>query len=53
VLADGEESCAKSFRNLADATVMHVEQVGVADVLGAARLVISAPALERLQEKAR
>ncbi len=52
VLADGEETCAKSFRNLANASVIHVEQVGVADVIGAARVVISEAALARLVEKA-
>jgi large subunit ribosomal protein L4 len=52
VLADGEESCARSFRNLADASVIHVEDVGVADVIGAARVVISEAALSRLVEKA-
>jgi hypothetical protein len=31
---------------------MHVEAVGVADVIGAARLVLSQPAVERLTEKA-
>jgi len=52
VLADGEETCVKSFRNLPDADVMHVEDVGVADVIGAARLVMSEAALGRLTEKA-
>jgi len=52
VLADGEETCAKSFRNLADASVIHVEGVGVADVIGAARVVVSEAALARLTEKA-
>jgi large subunit ribosomal protein L4 len=52
VLADGEESCAKSFRNLAGVSVLHVEDVGVADVLGAGRLVVSEAALGRLTEKA-
>jgi large subunit ribosomal protein L4 len=52
VLADGEEICAKSFRNLPEADVMHVESVGVADVIGAARLVLSEAALARLTEKA-
>ena len=32
---DGEENCLKSFRNLADVTVLHADQVGVADVIGA------------------
>jgi large subunit ribosomal protein L4 len=52
VLTDGEENCAKSFRNIADVSVLHVDDVGVADVVGAARLVISEAALARLTEKA-
>jgi large subunit ribosomal protein L4 len=52
VLADGEESCAKSFRNLAGVSVLHVEDVGVADVVGSGRLVVSEAALGRLTEKA-
>jgi large subunit ribosomal protein L4 len=52
VLADGEENCAKSFRNIADVSVLHVEDVGVADVVGAGRLVLSQAALDRLTERA-
>jgi large subunit ribosomal protein L4 len=52
VLTDGEESCVKSFRNLRDVSVMHADDVGVADVIGHARLVISEAALGRLTEKA-
>jgi large subunit ribosomal protein L4 len=52
VLADGEENCAKSFRNLAGVSVMHADDVGVADVVGSARLVVSEAALGRLTEKA-
>jgi large subunit ribosomal protein L4 len=52
VLTDGEESCAKSFRNLSGVTVLHAEQVGVADVVNAGRLVISEAALARVTEKA-
>jgi large subunit ribosomal protein L4 len=52
VLTDGEESCLKSFRNIADVTVLHADQVGVADVIGAGRLVLSEAALGRLVEKA-
>ena len=48
VLADGEETCGKSFRNIRDVSVLPVDDVCVADVLGAARLVVSEPALERL-----
>jgi large subunit ribosomal protein L4 len=52
LLSDGEESCAKSFRNIPEVSVAHVEQVGVVDVIGAARLVVSEAALARLTEKA-
>jgi large subunit ribosomal protein L4 len=52
VLADGEETCAKSFRNLAGVTVLHADDVGVADIVGAERLVVSEAALARLTEKA-
>jgi large subunit ribosomal protein L4 len=52
-LAEGEEACAKSFRNIAGVTVLDVDQVGVADVVGAGRLVVSEAALARLVEKAR
>ena len=53
VLSEGEESCAKSFRNISGVSVLDAEQVGVADVIGAARLVVSEAALERLAAKAR
>jgi large subunit ribosomal protein L4 len=52
VLTDGEESCVKSFRNLADVTVLHADQVGVADVIGAGRMIVSEAALARVTEKA-
>jgi large subunit ribosomal protein L4 len=52
VLADGEETCAKSFRNIAGVAVLHADDVGVADVVGSGRLVISEAALGRLTEKA-
>jgi large subunit ribosomal protein L4 len=53
VLADGEEACAKSFRNIAGVSVLGADQVGVTDVVAAARLVVSEAALERLAAKAR
>jgi large subunit ribosomal protein L4 len=52
VLADGEENCAKSFRNLAGVSVLHVDDVGIADIVGSGRLVVSEVALGRLTEKA-
>lgn len=48
VLVDGEENAALSFRNIPRVNVLHVDKVGVADVIGAARLVASETALERL-----
>jgi large subunit ribosomal protein L4 len=50
VLADGEENAVKSFRNIAAVSVLHVSQAGIADVVSAARLVVSEPALERLTQ---
>jgi large subunit ribosomal protein L4 len=52
VLADGEENCAKSFRNLAGVAVLHADDVGIADIVGSGRIVISEAALGRLSEKA-
>jgi large subunit ribosomal protein L4 len=52
VLSEGEESCARSFRNIAEVSVLRADDVGVADVVGAGRLVVSQSALERLSEKA-
>ncbi len=52
VLGEGEESCARSFRNLAEVSVLRADDVGVADLIGAGRLVVSQSALERLSEKA-
>jgi large subunit ribosomal protein L4 len=52
VLGEGEDGCARSFRNIEGVTVAEADDVGVADVMGAARLVLSGAALERLVEKA-
>ena len=52
VLAAGEDGCARSFRNIAGVSVMTADDVGVADIMGAARLVLSSGALARLTEKA-
>jgi large subunit ribosomal protein L4 len=53
VLADGEENAVLSFRNIDGVTVLHANAVGVADVIGAARLVASPTALEHLTTVAR
>ena len=52
VLATEESSAALSFRNLARVGVLSADSVGVTDVLGAASLVLSEPALEALTRRA-
>jgi large subunit ribosomal protein L4 len=49
---EGEENAVKSFRNLADVTILPADDVGIADVIGAARLVVSPTALEQLTQLA-
>ena len=51
VLAPEEGGAAKSFRNIPRVEVAEVSAVGVADVIGAASLVLSEKALEKLQER--
>ena len=51
VLAGEETGAVKSFRNIPRVTVVEVGAVGVADVIGAASLVISEAALAKLQER--
>jgi len=48
VLVDGEEPAALSFRNLPKVRVLRARDVGVADVIGAARLAASPQAFEEL-----
>jgi len=52
VSADGEASCGKSFRNIKGVDVLGVDQVGIADLIGAARLVLTPNALDQLQRRA-
>jgi large subunit ribosomal protein L4 len=52
-LSDNELDAAKSFRNLARVNVRHVEDIGVADLVGAATLVLSQAALDNLTARAR
>jgi|1186.fasta_scaffold269768_2 large subunit ribosomal protein L4 len=49
---EGEEAAAKSFRNLAGVSVLPAHAVGVADVVGAATLVVSRDALDSLIDRA-
>jgi len=51
VLAPEEIGAAKSFRNIERVEVAEVSALGVADVIGAASLVISEGALAKLQER--
>jgi large subunit ribosomal protein L4 len=51
VLAPEEGGAAKSFRNIARVQVAEVSAIGVADVIGAASLVVSEGALAKLQER--
>jgi large subunit ribosomal protein L4 len=52
VLSDGEAAAGKSFRNLARVEVMPVSDAGVADVIGAASLLVSQAALPELVARA-
>jgi len=45
---EGEENCAKSFRNIRGVSVLPADDVGVADIVGAARLVLSQAAIEHI-----
>jgi large subunit ribosomal protein L4 len=51
VLEAEETGAVKSFRNLARVLVAEVGAIGVADVIGAASLVVSERALEKLRER--
>lgn len=51
VLAPEEGGAAKSFRNIAGVEVAEVGAIGAADVIGAASLVVSESALEKLRER--
>jgi large subunit ribosomal protein L4 len=51
VLLDPEEdSCARSFRNIDRVSVLSASEAGVVDVIGAASVVVSSAALERLTQ---
>ncbi len=52
VLSENEASAGLSFRNLRNVEVMPVEDMGVADVIGAATLLVSETALEQLVARA-
>jgi len=49
---ENEDNAVRSFRNIRDVSVLPVDQLGVADVIGAERLVLSQGALEELTKRA-
>ena len=49
---EDEENAIKSFRNIREVSVLPADSVGVADVIGAERLVLSPAALEELTRRA-
>jgi large subunit ribosomal protein L4 len=53
VLTDDEVAAGKSFRNLAHAEAMPEQDVGVADIVGAASLLVSEAALGALTARAK
>jgi large subunit ribosomal protein L4 len=52
LLTDSEAAAGKSFRNLAHANAMPVEDAGVADIVGAASLLVSESAMQLLVARA-
>jgi large subunit ribosomal protein L4 len=52
VLTESEANAGKSFRNLAHAHALPVEDAGVADLVGAASLLVSQAAMESLVARA-
>jgi large subunit ribosomal protein L4 len=52
ILADEEAAAGKSFRNLPRAQAMPVQDAGVADIVGAASLLVSEAALPALLARA-
>jgi large subunit ribosomal protein L4 len=50
VVGGDEAGCAKSFRNIARVVVLPAPSVGVADIVGAATLVLSEAAIEELAD---
>jgi large subunit ribosomal protein L4 len=49
VVSDDDANLAKSFRNIQGVAVRSADNVGVADVIGAARLIVTPAALEHLR----
>jgi large subunit ribosomal protein L4 len=52
VVGQEDANCALSFRNIKGVTVLPCDNVGVADVIGAARLILTPTALEHVTKVA-
>ena len=50
MVGSDEAGCAKSFRNISRVVVLPARSVGVADVIGAATMVVSEAALDELAQ---
>jgi large subunit ribosomal protein L4 len=50
LLGAEEDACARSFRNIENVSVLAATEAGVADVVGAASVVVSSAALEGLAQ---
>jgi large subunit ribosomal protein L4 len=48
VVSDDDANCAKSFRNIHGVSVHPADNVGVVDLIGASRLIVTPSALEHL-----
>jgi large subunit ribosomal protein L4 len=48
VVGSDDATCAKSFRNIKGVSVRSADNIGVADVIGAARLILTPTALEHI-----
>ena len=51
VVGADDANCAKSFRNIKGVLVHPADNVGVVDVIGAASLIVSEAALEKIKER--
>jgi large subunit ribosomal protein L4 len=50
LVGEEEAACAKSFRNLTKVVVLPARSAGVADVIGAATLIVSEAAIDELAD---
>jgi len=53
ILTEGQETVARSFRNLPRVAIRPASEAGIADVIGAARLLVSEDALAEISARAK